>query len=43
MNFVKNDAGGMDIKEIPNSEFEKADLVLLAMGFLHPQKSLLKF
>ena len=39
IDFVKNDAGGMDIKEIPNSEFtKKADLVLLAMGFLHPQK-----
>jgi len=39
IDFVKNDAGGMDIKEMPNSEFtKKADLVLLAMGFLHPQK-----
>ena len=29
----------MDLKEIPDSEFTiKADLVLLAMGFLHPQK-----
>jgi glutamate synthase (NADPH/NADH) small chain len=29
----------MDIKDIPGSEFTiKADLVLLAMGFLHPQK-----
>ncbi|MEC8048441.1 MAG: glutamate synthase subunit beta [Chloroflexota bacterium] len=39
INFEKNDKGGMDIKELPNSEFtRKADLVLLAMGFLHPQK-----
>ena len=39
INFEKNDKGGMDIKELPNSEFtRKADLVFLAMGFLHPQK-----
>ena len=39
INFEKNDNGGMDLKEIPNSEFTRnADLVLLAMGFLHPQK-----
>ena len=37
--FEKNDKGGMDINELPNSEFtRKADLVFLAMGFLHPQK-----
>jgi len=37
--FEKNKSGGMDLKDIPNSEFTiKADLVLLAMGFLHPQK-----
>ena len=39
VNFEKNKSGGMDLKEIPDSEFTiKADLVLLAMGFLHPQK-----
>ena len=39
INFEKNDKGGMDIKELPNSEFtRKVDLVFLAMGFLHPQK-----
>ena len=37
--FIKNSEGRTEIKEIPNSEFTvKADLVLLAMGFLHPQK-----
>ena len=37
--FVKDNDGNTKLKEIPNSEFEiKADLVLLAMGFLHPQK-----
>ena len=37
--FEKNVKGGMDIKEIPDSNFtRKADLVFLAMGFLHPQK-----
>ena len=39
VNFEKNESGGMDLKEMPDSEFTiKADLVLLAMGFLHPQK-----
>ena len=39
VNFEKNKSGGMDLKEMPDSEFTiKADLVLLAMGFLHPQK-----
>ncbi|URA09087.1 FAD-dependent oxidoreductase [Thermospira aquatica] len=29
------------MKEIPNSEFEmKADLVILALGFLHPEHDL---
>jgi len=37
--FVKDSDGKTEIKEIPDSEFViKADLVLLAMGFLHPQK-----
>ena len=37
--FVKDTDGNTKLEEIPNSEFEiKADLVLLAMGFLHPQK-----
>jgi glutamate synthase (NADPH/NADH) small chain len=31
--------GSMNMNEIPNSEFElKANLVLLAMGFMHPSK-----
>ncbi|MGE0421255.1 MAG: glutamate synthase subunit beta [Reyranellaceae bacterium] len=35
--WVKDAAGRMAMKEIPGSEFElKADLVLLAMGFLGP-------
>ena len=39
VNFEKNKSGGMHLKEMPDSEFTiKADLVLLAMGFLHPQK-----
>jgi glutamate synthase (NADPH) small chain len=34
----KNDNGRMQMVEIPGTEFEqKVDLVLLAMGFLHPQ------
>jgi len=33
------DGGAMTMNEIPGSEFElKADLVLLAMGFVHPTK-----
>ncbi len=35
--WVPNDAGGMKMQEVEGSEFElKADLVLLAMGYLHP-------
>ncbi len=35
--WVKGPAGRMEMKEMPNSEFElKADLVLLAMGFTGP-------
>src|SRR3546814_1707484 len=38
--WVKSDDGRMEVKEIPCSEFQlKADLVLLAMGFLGPRKS----
>ncbi|KZL89065.1 glutamate synthase [NADPH] small chain [Clostridium magnum DSM 2767] len=34
----KNENGRMQMVEIPGTEFEqKVDLVLLAMGFLHPQ------
>jgi len=34
----KNDNGRMQMVEIPGTEFEqKVDLILLAMGFLHPQ------
>lgn len=37
--FQKDAAGCPVIKEIKGSEFEiKADLVILALGFLHPQK-----
>ena len=35
---ITNDKNSGGIKEVPGSEFSlKADLVLLAMGFLHPQ------
>ncbi|API58408.1 glutamate synthase [Tardibacter chloracetimidivorans] len=38
--WVKSDDGRMEMKEIPGSEFQlKADLVLLAMGFLGPRKA----
>ncbi len=37
--FVPNGKGGQDIREVPGSDFTlKADLVLLAMGFLGPEK-----
>lgn len=37
--FVKDGKGGFAPKEVPGSEFElKADMVVLAMGFLHPEK-----
>ncbi len=37
--FAKDTAGCPLIKEIPGSEFQiKADLVILALGFLHPEK-----
>ncbi len=36
--WEKNDEGKMIMKDIPGSEFEiPADLVFLAMGFLHPE------
>ena len=39
VNFEKDSNGRMHLVEKPNSEFQiDADLVLLAMGFLHPQK-----
>jgi glutamate synthase (NADPH/NADH) small chain len=35
--WVKDDKGGMAMKEVPGSEFTiPADLVLLAMGYVHP-------
>lgn len=35
--WVPGDTGKMEMREVPGSEFSiKADLVLLAMGFLHP-------
>jgi glutamate synthase (NADPH/NADH) small chain len=35
--WARNSDGRMEMKEIPDSEFEiKADLVLLAMGFINP-------
>ncbi len=35
--WVADDKGGMKMQEVPGSEFElEADLVLLAMGYLHP-------
>src|SRR3546814_12734695 len=38
--WVKSDDGRMEVKELPGSEFQlKADLVLLAMGFLGPRKA----
>ncbi|MFA5115467.1 MAG: glutamate synthase subunit beta [Candidatus Omnitrophota bacterium] len=37
--FEKNTAGCNLIKEMPESEFEiEADMVVLALGFLHPQR-----
>jgi glutamate synthase (NADPH/NADH) small chain len=39
LDWVKDSSGRMVPKEIPNSEFEmEADLVLLALGFLGPEK-----
>lgn len=36
----REDGGALTCKELPDSRFTlKADLVLLAMGFLHPEKS----
>ncbi len=37
LEWQPNDKGGMEMVEVPGSEFTlKADLVLLAMGFVHP-------
>jgi len=37
LNWSRNDSGQWQMEEIPGSEFQlKADLVLLAMGFIHP-------
>ncbi|EDN70935.1 glutamate synthase [Beggiatoa sp. PS] len=37
VDWQKDEKGGWQMSEVPGSEFElKADLVLLAMGFLHP-------
>ncbi|MFQ5561252.1 MAG: glutamate synthase subunit beta [Nitrospinota bacterium] len=37
--WAKDEKGQFQLKEIPGSEFEEeADLVLLALGFLHPEK-----
>ncbi|MCM8765369.1 MAG: FAD-dependent oxidoreductase, partial [Candidatus Omnitrophica bacterium] len=39
VNFEKDAVGCFKIKEIPETEFEiEADLVILALGFLYPQK-----
>ena len=36
--WILNEKGGQQMVEVPGSEFElKVDLVILAMGFLHPQ------
>ncbi len=36
--WTTNEKGGQQMVEVPGSEFElKVDLVILAMGFLHPQ------
>ncbi|MCB2294856.1 glutamate synthase subunit beta [Clostridium algoriphilum] len=38
LEWTSNGKGGQQMNEIPGSEFElKVDLVILAMGFLHPQ------
>ena len=35
--WTQNDQGGMQMQEVPGSDFDiPADLVLLAMGYLHP-------
>nr|KAJ3419246.1 glutamate synthase [NADH] [Polyrhizophydium stewartii] len=41
--WTRNDKGGWTMKEVPGSEqFYAADLVLLAMGFLGPEKEILQ-
>jgi len=40
VDFVKDEKGCYVMKEIPGTEFEiEADLVILALGFVYPQKS----
>lgn len=42
VDWTKNGKGGWDMKQIPGTEeFFDADLVLLAMGFLGPEKELI--
>lgn len=37
--WEKNEAGRLIMNEVPDTEFEqKADMVLIAMGFLHPEQ-----
>jgi glutamate synthase (NADPH/NADH) len=41
--WSKNDKGGWSMKEIPGSEkFYPADLILIAMGFLGPEKEIIQ-
>lgn len=41
VDWIKNEKGGWTMKEVPGTEeFHEADLVLLAMGFLGPEKEL---
>lgn len=42
--FTKNEKGAFgQMKEVPGSDFDiEADMVILAIGFLHPEKELLK-
>ena len=40
VNWTRNPDGRMDMKPVEGSDFEmEADLVLLAMGFVHPQRN----
>jgi len=42
VNIGKDDKGCMMIKDVPDSEFEiGADLIVLALGFIHPEKGLI--
>jgi glutamate synthase (NADPH/NADH) len=43
VNWTKNDKGGWTMTELPGTEeFHEADLVLLAMGFLGPEKEIIE-